>query len=90
MLRVIRPAAAFAGVLAWASSALACPLCKSETGRQVRAGIFDADFGYNLLLTLLPFIVLLAVVALIHFGVPWGRVKPAAGTQPGAGASQRR
>jgi uncharacterized membrane protein len=51
-----------------ASTALACPLCDSETGRQVRAGIFNADFVTNLVLTLLPFPVLLGLVAWIHFG----------------------
>jgi hypothetical protein len=36
----------------------------------VRAGIFNAEFGYNLLLTLLPFPILLGLVALIYFGLP--------------------
>ncbi len=57
-----------ATTLPWASSAWACPLCESETGERVRAGIFDADFGYNLAATLLPFPVLLGVAALIRFG----------------------
>ena len=49
---------------------LACPLCHTETGRQVRAGIFDAHFGGNLLYTLSPFPVFLLVVALLYFGFP--------------------
>jgi hypothetical protein len=60
----------------WASPALACPLCDSETGQQVRAGIFDAQFGYNALVTGLPFPILLAIVALIHFGWPWSKGAP--------------
>ena len=51
-----------------ASPARGCPLCNSETGRRVREGIFDAQFGPNLLATLLPFPVFLAIVALVHFG----------------------
>jgi hypothetical protein len=58
-----------------ASPVWACPLCRSDTGRRVRAGIFNADFGENLLVTLLPFLVFLAVVAWIHFGLPRSRGK---------------
>ena len=50
-----------------ASAAWGCPLCESETGRQVRAGIFDESFGTNVVLTLLPIPVLAAVVALIYY-----------------------
>lgn len=52
------------------SPATACPLCESETGRQVREGIFDDDFGNKVVLTLIPFPVLIGVVALIYFGPP--------------------
>ena len=67
--------------LPWASSAAACPLCESETGERVRAGIFNADFGHNLAVTVLPFSAFLAIVALIHTGWPWaksrsGRITP--------------
>ena len=48
----------------------ACPICNTGTGRQVRAGIFGDDFGRTLLAVALPFPVLLAVVAAIHFGWP--------------------
>jgi hypothetical protein len=55
------------------SIAAACPLCDSETGRQVQAEIFNDQFWSNLLLTLSPFPVLLAIVALIYFdfSLPW-------------------
>ena len=57
------------------SSAAACPFCQSETGRQVRAGIFNDHFWGNVLVTLLPFPILLAVVALIYFDVRWPRTQ---------------
>ncbi len=44
------------------ASAAACPFCESETGQQVKAGIFNDHFWRNLLLTLMPFLLLLAVV----------------------------
>lgn len=49
----------------------ACPYCDSEVGRQVSAGIFSGDFWTNTVLTLLPIPVMLLIVALIHFGLPW-------------------
>lgn len=55
----------------------ACPLCESETGEQVRAGAFGDGVGYNVLVTALPFPVILGIVALIHYGPPW---RPARGT----------
>lgn len=58
----------------------ACPVCHTETGQQVRAGIFDENFGRNIALTLLPFPFLFAIVAVIHFG--WGRL---AAPVPGQG-----
>lgn len=47
-------------------AARACPVCDLETGRQVRAGIFDQEFGMNLIATALPFVVFLGIVAGIH------------------------
>ncbi|WP_435018213.1 hypothetical protein TA3x_000162 [Tundrisphaera sp. TA3] len=67
----LRTAGVWAASLSATTPARACPLCVSETGRRVRAGIFDADFGYHLAATFLPFAVFLAIVALIHFGPPW-------------------
>lgn len=68
-----------AGVLlATASAAAACPLCGSDTGEQVRAGIFGGDFAATLLAVLLPFPVLAAVVIVIHRGPP--RVRPTGAT----------
>ena len=53
---------------AGASGALGCPVCDTGAGDQVRAGILDENFGRTLLTVLLPFPILLGVVALIHFG----------------------
>src|SRR5688572_10594699 len=55
------------------SAVLACPLCHSDTGKQVRAGIFGPDFGFNLLVTTIPFVIFLGITALIYFGLPTRR-----------------
>src|SRR4051812_41876005 len=57
-------------VAAWGTSASACPVCHSETGRQVRAKLFDEGFGSALVQTLAPFPVFLGIVAALHFGLP--------------------
>ena len=51
-------------------AALACPLCHTDTGKQVRAGIFGPDFGFNLVVTIIPFVIFLVITALIYFGLP--------------------
>jgi len=53
-----------------AASLLACPVCDSETGKAVRRGLFSPDFGTNLLLTVLPFPIFLAIIALLYYGPP--------------------
>ena len=61
-----------------ASAAEACPVCDTTTGQQVRAGIFDHDFGMTLLTVLAPFPVLVFVLAAMHFGLPrFGKGAPA-------------
>jgi len=59
------------------ASATACPVCDSDSGQQVRAGIFDADFGRTLIAIALPFPILLGMVLAIHFGRPIGGRPPA-------------
>lgn len=61
----LRPAVA--ALLLSASPAAACPLCASPTGERVRSSILGDDFAANLLATLAPFAVLLAVAAAIRF-----------------------
>jgi hypothetical protein len=65
-----------AGLLLPASSALACPQCPEGVARQVRAGIYDNAFAFNLSATLLPFGVFLGITAAIHSGVSLGRFAP--------------
>jgi hypothetical protein len=64
----------------------ACPLCKSPIGDRVRAHIFNGDFGSHVIFALLPFLVVLAVVALVYFGAPaptaTGRGQLMAGSPP--------
>jgi uncharacterized membrane protein len=48
---------------------LACPVCESSNGRLVRAGIIGDDLGLVLVSTTLPFAVILAITAMIHFGL---------------------
>jgi hypothetical protein len=58
----------FVMAMAMAAPALACPICDSATGQQVRSGIVDGHFAFNVVATLLPFPILIAIAALIHFG----------------------
>lgn len=59
----------------WPGIALACPFCNSATSDQVREGIFNADFGYHLAMSLAPFPILFGIVLLIYFGSPSRQVK---------------
>ena len=45
---------------------MACPICDTPTGEQVRAGIFGAGFLSTLLTVLLPFPILLVAVLIIN------------------------
>ena len=79
-MRLVAPAIL---VLILCVSAAACPVCDTGTGQQVRAGILDADFGWTLLAVVLPFPVLLAIVAVLHFGWPRFRRTGATPTDEG-------
>jgi hypothetical protein len=61
-----------------ASIAVACPLCHTDLGQQVRDGIFGADFWSNLFFVLLPFPIFLSLAAALHYG--FGRRTPNAKT----------
>lgn len=64
--------------LVWVrGAAWACPYCQSKIREQVNTGIFEENFWHNFLLTLLPMPVLLGIVAVIHFGLPWPRKQEA-------------
>jgi hypothetical protein len=62
-------------LLICAAPALACPVCDSDTGVAVRNGI-AADFASNVLVTLAPFPILTAIVAVLHYGWPPRRRSP--------------
>ena len=57
-------------LLAAASVAAACPVCYTDTGDAVRQGIFNGDFGLNVLFTLVPFVFFYGLAAMVYFGVP--------------------
>jgi hypothetical protein len=54
----------------------ACPICDSDTGRQVRTGIFGADFAANAFTVLAPFPVLLLLIAALRWALPTARDRP--------------
>jgi len=68
-----------AAILLNIADSVACPLCSSDIGEQVRDGIFNEHFGYNLLVTLSPFPILAGILAVIYFG---GRHSPTPTGQP--------
>jgi hypothetical protein len=50
--------------------ATACPVCDSETGATVRAGIFNSAFPVTLLEVLSPFLVTGAVLYMLQRHLP--------------------
>lgn len=76
LIRLGLPSAALFVALAFsAPAAHACPVCHSETGKEVRAGLFNEDFAFNVLASVLPFPIFLGIVAAIH-GLPARGVRP--------------
>ncbi|HSH40282.1 MAG TPA: hypothetical protein VK993_16030 [Chthoniobacterales bacterium] len=51
----------------WPAAVLACTVCDSQTGRQVRDGIFGENFWSTLLAVVSPFPVLLVTIATIQW-----------------------
>lgn len=68
MSRVVSVAFGLAVVAVWAPAAAACPYCESDVGREVAAQIFNNEFAINAAMTVLPFPLLLGLVAAVHFG----------------------
>ncbi len=52
------------------ATTFACTLCDTDTGRQVRAGIFEEHFWPTLIGVIAPFPIMLLAVAAIHFAIP--------------------
>jgi hypothetical protein len=79
---LVRPALvglALAGLLlvVLVPAAAACPFCDGgPTGRnETREAIFGPDFWPNLAVAALPFLVVGAVAAAVHFGPPGPRLR---------------
>lgn len=83
--RVLAPGA----LLLLATAASACPLCDTETGRQVRADLLAADFAVTLLSVIAPFPVLLLLVAALHHGMRRFDKLSSSGTPPAPSSSRR-
>lgn len=60
-------ATATAFLLSLPALTCACPLCDTQTGRQVREGIFGDDFWSTLLVVTSPFPVLLLTLAAYQY-----------------------
>jgi hypothetical protein len=68
-----KPLQALAAIVflnAFSTGAFACPFCHTETGKQIRSGVFGSDFRFNLIVTIIPFVIFLGITALIYFGFP--------------------
>ena len=65
-LRVAATALLLALLLA--APAFACPVCSTDTGQQVRQGIFDDRFWVNVFLMLLPFPIFIGVAVALYRG----------------------
>ncbi|MGV3486762.1 MAG: hypothetical protein ACO1RT_20270 [Planctomycetaceae bacterium] len=74
--------AALSGTLGASHALVACPFCGSSTAEQVRAGIFNPDFGYHLSAAFAPFSVLIAVLFLIYHWPSLRRSNRHRGTRP--------
>ncbi len=47
---------------------LACPICLTETGQQVRDGIFNSNFVLYLFYSILPFICFFLIIYAVYHG----------------------
>ena len=63
-------------------TALTCPVCNSETGKQVRASLFGQEFGNTFLMVAAPFPILGMVVGIAYWLPPFlpRNHKPEGGT----------
>ena len=56
-----------AGWLLSPAIVVACPWCNSTVAERVRGEIFGGNFAANLAVAVLPFPVLLAIIAIVYF-----------------------
>jgi hypothetical protein len=66
-MRILKALFLFA-LLGSVSIVYPCPICLTDTGRQVRTGIFNHDFFLYLFYTTLPFFIFLFIIFLIYHG----------------------
>jgi hypothetical protein len=52
---------------------VACPLCNSNTAKDVRASIFGPDLSFNLFVTIFPFLIFGTIVFFIYRGINFKR-----------------
>jgi|GEM_PF-1826479 len=50
------------------AAATACPFCKSDTAKEIRASLFDQNLALNLFIIILPFFICSVIVFLIYHG----------------------
>lgn len=62
--------------------ARACPFCDTDTAATTRAGLFDEHLISNVAASLLPFLCVLLVAALVQVG--WPRMKSSQRREGGA------
>jgi len=55
---------------ALASPSIACPVCDSDTGVEVRAGLFNGEFAITAAKVVLPFPVTLALLGALAAAAP--------------------
>jgi hypothetical protein len=65
--------------LAAETAVLGCPVCDSEQGKEVRAGVFDEQFGSNLMRVLLPFPIAAGVLGTAYVLLPTPRRRDGGG-----------
>lgn len=69
-MRTLRRLAQSSDSLGHPSVVLACAVCDSELGRQVRAGVFNSGFAPTTLAVLAPFPFFLLAIVLVRFALP--------------------
>ena len=57
----------FAALMSFTQVAVACPLCHTGTGEQVRRGILDQNFLFNLTAAFTPFVIIAVIISMILY-----------------------